>query len=109
MTVDTEPGTITLASNWPGRWETITRGDYHALIEASGGQEALSVHASCTHPDDRNYVLTAWGLRDGNYPLVQSEMDGCDTSVPPGEWERCPGRHTFAKFIYDRSMEDDDE
>jgi hypothetical protein len=25
VTVDTEPGTLTLASNWPGRWETITR------------------------------------------------------------------------------------
>jgi hypothetical protein len=104
---DTEPGRITDAYGWPGRWETVTREDYHALIEANGGIKALAVHSACTHPDGRNYYLTAWGRRDQDYPLVQNEMDGCDQALPDAAG--CPGAHTFARFIYDPAMEDDDD
>lgn len=101
---DTAPGTITDAHGWPGRWETITREDYWKIIADNGGLKALTVAAGCTHPEGRNYVLTAWARRDQDHPLVQSVQDGCDQS----RREECPGRHTFERFIYDPPLEDDD-
>jgi len=102
---DTPPGRITTAREWPGRWETITREDYWAIIEDNGGLEALGVASSCTRPDGANYVLTAWGRRDHQYPLVQNMMEDCDGADPAA----CPGVHTFERFIYDPAQEDDDE
>jgi len=105
---DTAPGRVTDASGWPGRWETITREEYLAAIAAEGGLEALTVASSCTQPDpERYYVLTAWARRGDNCPLVQSELKGCDTSGPAGHAD-CPGTHTFSKFRYELSLEDDD-
>jgi hypothetical protein len=104
--MDTAPGAITEASGWPGRWETITREDYWRIIAENGGGEALTVAAGCTHPGGENLVRTAWARRDENWPLVQSEMDGCDLSLAPSDYARCPGLHTFQRFIYDPAMED---
>ena len=99
---DVAPGTITDAHGWPGRWETISREDYSALIKANGGYEALGVVSSCTHPRGDNYVLTAWACRDQDYPLVQNVLEDCDPSLPSGE---CSGQHAFQRFIYDPACE----
>lgn len=95
---DTAPGTITPESGWPGHWITVTRAEYHALIEAAGGPGALIVYSSCTRCDpDDYYVLTSWGREDQHYPLVQSVLEDCQP-LPVAE---CPGKHTYQRFIYD--------
>ena len=80
--MDTAPGTITDAYGWPGRWVTVTREDYWRIVGENGGLKALAVHSTCTHPEGRNFVLTAWGLRDARYPLVQSELEDCEGFDP---------------------------
>jgi hypothetical protein len=106
---DTAPGQVTNASGWPGSWQTVTREEYDALIEANGGYQALAVHSACTHRDGENYFLTAWGLRDQDYPLVQNELRGCDESLPPRDYGLCPGTHTFARFIYDPAQAEEED
>lgn len=102
---DAEPGRVTPAPGWPGTWTTITRGEYHEIIAAAGGLEGLALASSCTHPHGRNYVLTAWARPGEDRPLVQSELDGCDVTVP---WDQCPGTHAYSKFTCDPALEDSD-
>ena len=103
---DTAPGNITDAYGWPGRWETITRGEYHRLIAEAGGRDALAVASGCTRVDE-GYFLTAWARKGCPYPLVQSEFRSCDNSLPPARYAECPGEHTFCRFIYDPALDED--
>jgi hypothetical protein len=104
---DTAPGRITDAHGWPGQWETVSREDYWAAVAENGGLRALGVASSCTHPHGDNYVLTAWGRRDQDYPLVQNELEGCNTTSPD-HYASCPGVHTFSRFIYDPAQAEED-
>jgi len=93
---ETAPGTEEPNAYFGGTWVTISHADYGSLIADAGGLEALSVAASNTHPQGRDYVYTAWQLKGSDVPLVASARDGCD---PRATRTDCPGIHTFWRFI----------
>lgn len=103
---DIVPGQITYESGWSGYWITITREEYHALIEENGGLAVLTVYSSCTRVDPGDYfVLTTWGRKDSRNPLVQNVLKDC---LPfPVSPDKCTGTHTYSRFVYAPVFEED--
>ena len=95
---DTPPGRTRAEDIEAGHWESISRDDYHAAVDAAGGLEALGIYSTLTRPEEPRYFWTARQIRGADVPLVASELTGCDHSAPDA-WATCPGTHTFWRFV----------
>jgi hypothetical protein len=57
-------------------WLTTTPEVYFAIYNQHQGE--LTVHESCTQMDEGPYMLTSWGFRDADAPLIQCVRRGDD-------------------------------
>lgn len=57
-------------------WRATTGDVYYAIYNQH--KDDFTVHETCTRMEDGPYMLTAWGFRDADAPIIKCVRNGDD-------------------------------